>query len=71
MMQISEIIEALQNTNLTQEQAMLVKQLANTSGTCVKNIKDEINFLLEQEADGDMIRVDVVKELIARAGHEL
>ena len=71
MMQISEIIKALQNTNLTQEQAMLVKQLANTSGTCVKNIKDEINFLLEQEADGDMIRVDVVKELIARAGNEL
>lgn len=71
MMQISEIIEALQNTSLTQEQAMLVKQLANTSGTCAKNIKDEINFLLEQEADGDMIRVDVVKELIARAGNEL
>ena len=71
MIQISEIIEALQNTNLTREQAMLVKQLANTSGTCVKNIKDEINFLLEQEADGDVIRVDVVKELIARAGNEL
>ena len=71
MTQISEIIEALQNTNLTREQSMLVKQLANTSGTCVKNIKDEIYFLLEQEADGDLIRVDTVKELIARAGNEL
>ena len=71
MKQISEIIEALQATNLTQEQAMLVKQLANTSGSQIKDIKDEIYFLLEQEAYGDTIGVDAVKGIIARAGVEL
>ena len=71
MKQISEIIEKLQSTALTPEQAALVKQLANMSGSYAKNIKDEIYFLLEQETSGDSIKVDDVKAIIARAGSEL
>ena len=71
MMKVDEIIQALQKTNLTPEQSVLVKQLANTSGSNVRDIKSEILFLLEQESRGDTIKVDEVKSIIARAGNDL
>ena len=63
-----EILESLHATALTPDQKALVKELANVCGTSVQDMKNEINHLIDLEADGDTIRVDEVRAIIFKAG---